>query len=130
MSNPIQISHGGVKEESCKEEMFSIAETGEPDLKSSFPLSSMLPELSSRLSLSWRPVAIDLGFRSHDLECFEEGSLLRVQASRMLHCWLSKNICTLECKHCEEVILEKLGETFENVHRADLKDFLEHSKNT
>ena len=126
MSNPIQISHGGVKEESCKEEMFSIAETGEPNVKSSFPLSSMLPELSSRLSLSWRPVAIELGFRSH----FEECSLLRVQASRMLHCWLSKNICTLECKDCEEVILERLGEAFENVHRADLKVFLEHSKNT
>ena len=130
MSNPIQISHGSVKEESSKEEMFSIAETGEPDVKSSFPLSSMLPELSSRLSLSWRPVAIDLGFRSHDLGSFEEGSLLRVQASRMLHCWLSKNICTLECKHCEGVILERLGEAFENVHRADLKDFLEHSKNS
>ena len=130
MSSPIQISQGGVEEESSKEEMLSIAETGEPDVKSSFPLSSLLPELSSRLSLSWRHVAIDLGFRSHDLGCFEEDSLLHVQASRMLHCWLSKNICSLGCKHCEEVILERLGEAFENAHRADLKDFLEHSKKT
>lgn len=130
MSSPVQIAHNGVDEEFSKEESFATAETGEPDVKPSFPLSSLVPELSSRLSVSWRPVAFDLGFRRSQLGRFEETNLLRVQASQMLNCWLSNNSCTLGCRHCEEVILQRLGEAFENAHRADLKDFLDNSKET
>lgn len=130
MSSPFQIAHNGVDEDFSKEESFATAETGEPDVKSRFPPSSMVPELSSRLSVSWRPVAFDLGFRRSQLGRFEESSLLRVQANQMLNFWLSNNSCSLGCRHCEEVILERLGEAFENAHRADLKDFLDNSKET
>lgn len=120
----------GVKEELSKEESLPTAETSEPDTKSSVPLSSLLPELSSRMGLSWKPVAFNLGFRASELCRFEETSLLRVQASQMLQYWLDSNRCTLRCEHCEKVILENLAEAFENARRVDLKDFLEHSKNT
>ena len=131
VSSPIQIANIAVQEAFFKEESLSVPETGEPDLKSSQrSLSSLVPELSSRLSVSWRPVAFDLGFSSSELGPFEEANLFRVQASQMLDCWLSKNSCSLECKHCQEVILQRLGEAFENARRADLKDFLEHSKQT
>ena len=128
LSRPIQISQNDNKGETSKEESLPTAETGKPDIKTSFPPSSLVSELSSRLSLSWRPVAWDLGLRNSDLSRFEEASLFRDQASTMLHYWLSSNSCTLECKHCEQVILERLGEAFENAHRADLKDLLENCK--
>ena len=110
------------------DESFPTMETGVTDNKTSLPLSILLPELSSRLSLSWRPVAVDLGFRSSELGCFEQASLLRVQASHMLNSWLSKNECALGCEHCQSFILERLQDAFENAHRSDLKDFLQHSK--
>ncbi|XP_068685226.1 death-associated protein kinase dapk-1-like isoform X1 [Montipora foliosa] len=115
-------------DESRKDLSLSTAETGEPHEKASFPFKSELTELSSRLSLSWRPVARELGFGTTELCQFEETSLLRVQASRMLEDWLSKSRCRLGCKNCEESILEALAEAFENAHRADLKDFVEHSR--
>ena len=123
----VQVS-SAADDESSKDLSLSTAETGEPHEKASFPFRSELTELSSRLSLSWRPVARELGFGTTELCQFEETSLLRVQASRMLEDWLSKSRCRLGCKNCEESILEALGEAFENAHREDLKDFLEHSR--
>lgn len=130
ISSPVQVFKSDIKEDvsnQSTEELLPTMETGVTDERTALPVSSLIPELSSRLSLSWRPVAVDLGFRSSELGCFEQASLLRVQACHMLHSWLSKNKCTLECEHCQGVILERLGEAFENAHRADLKDFLRHS---
>lgn len=131
-STPVQVSSGDVKKDSfdpsTEKESVPTAETYVTDDNSAIPMSSLIPELSERLSLSWRPVAVDLGFRRSDLGCFEQASLLRVQASHMLHWWLSKNTCTLGCQRCQVVILERLGEAFENAHRADLKDFLQNSR--
>ena len=127
VSVSVQVS-SAADDESSKDLSLSTAETGEPHEKASFPFRSELTELSSRLSLSWRPVARELGFGTTELCQFEETSLLRVQASRMLEDWLSKSRCRLGCKNCEESILEALGEAFENAHRADLKDFVEHSR--
>jgi len=131
ISSPVQVSKSDIKEDvssQSTDELFPTMETGVTDDRKSLPVSSFLPELSSRLSLSWRPVAFDLGFRSSELGCFEQASLLRVQASDMLHSWLSKNKCTLECEYCQRVILERLEDAFENAHRSDLKDFLRHSR--
>lgn len=121
LSTPVQVSNSDIKKDVS-------SQSTEESLPSTLPMTSLIPELSSRLSLSWRPVAVDLGFRSSELGYFEQPSLLRVQASHMLYSWLSKNKCTLECEHCQLVILERLGEAFENAHRADLKDFLQHSR--
>ena len=118
----------GVEEEFSKEESLPTAETSEPDTRSSVPLSSLLPELSSRMGLSWMSVAFNLGFRASEFCRFEETSLLRVQASQMLQYWLDNNRCILQCEHCEKVIMQKLGEAFEDARRADLKDFLDLSK--
>ena len=131
ISSPVQVSKSDIKEDvsnQSTEELPPTMETAVTDDRTALPVSSVISELSSRLSLSWRPVAVDLGFRSSELGCFEQASLLRVQASHMLHSWLSKNECTLECEHCQGIILERLGEAFENAHRADLKDLLRHSK--
>lgn len=129
-STPVQVSSGDIKKDSfdpsTEEESLPTEETYVTDDNSALPMSSLIPELSSRLSLSWRRVAVDLGFRRSELECFEQASLLRVQATHMLHSWLSKNKCTLGCERCQGVILERLGEAFENAQRADLKDFLQH----
>ena len=127
LSSPMQVSNSDDnQEQTSQEEQLSVDETGEPDMKSSFPLRNLVADLSSRLSLSWRPVALDLGFRNSDLGRFEESSLLRIQASMMLENWLTSNRCTLDCKQCERAIKERLAEAFENAHRADLKDFLMH----
>ena len=127
LSSPMQVSNSDDNpQQTSKEEQLSVDETGEPDMKSSFPLTNLVDDLSSRLSLSWRLVALDLGFRNSDLGRFEESSLLRVQASMMLENWLTINRCTLDCKQCEQAIKEKLAEAFENAHRADLNDFLMH----
>ena len=126
ISNPVQESKSEIEEDVSRQwtdESFPTMETGVTD-----NITSLLPELSSRLSLSWRPVAVDLGFRSSELGCFEQASLLRVQASHMLNSWLSKNECTLQCEHCQRVLLERLQDAFENAHRSDLKEFLQHSR--
>ena len=131
ISSSVQVSKGDIKEEvssQSTEELVPTMETGVKDDKTSLPVSGLIPELSSRLSLSWRPVAVDLGFRGSEVESFEQASLLRVQASQMLHSWLSKNKCTLECEHCQRVILERLEDALENAYRPDLKDFLHHSR--
>lgn len=131
ISSPVQVSKSVIKEDVSRqstEEIFPTMETEGTDDKSSLPVSSLIPELSSRLSLSWRPVAADLQFKSSEFRCFEQASLLRVQASHMLHSWFSENKCTFECEHCQRVILERLEDAFENAHRSDLKDFLRHSR--
>lgn len=131
ISSSVQVSKDDIKEEvssQSTEESVPTMETGVKDDKTSLPVSGLIPELSSRLSLSWRPVAVDLGFRGSEVESFEQASLLRVQASQMLHSWLSKNKCTLECEHCQMVILERLEDALENACRPDLKDFLHHSR--
>lgn len=131
ISSPVQVSKSVIKEDVSRqstEEIFPTMETEGTDDKSSLPVSSLIPELSSRLSLSWRPVAADLEFKSSEFRCFEQASLLRVQASHMLHSWFSENTCTFECEHCQRVILERLEDAFENAHRSDLKDFLRHSR--
>ncbi|KAL9964407.1 hypothetical protein ACROYT_G028047 [Oculina patagonica] len=131
ISTPVQVSNSDIKKDvsnQSTEESLPTAETCVTDDNSTLPMRSLIPELSSRLSLSWRPVAVDLGFRRSELGCFEQPSLLRMQASHMLHSWLSKNKCTLGCQQCQGVLLEILGEAFENAHRADLKDFLQHSR--
>lgn len=125
--SPVQVSDCVSKEEVTDEESLPTTETGEPGDVSYSPISRLIPELSSRLSVSWRPVAVDLGLRGFEIGRFEDSSLLRVQASGMLHFWLSNNKCTLECEHCQEVILQRLAEACENAHRADLKDFLQHT---
>ena len=130
ISSPVQVSKSDIKEDvspQSTEEMFPTMETGGTDDRTSLPVSSLIPELSSRLSLSWKPVALDLGFKSSEFGCFEQASLLRVQASHMLHSWFSKNTCTFECEHCQRVIWERLEDAFENAHRSDLKDFV-HSR--
>ena len=131
ISSPVQVSNSDIKEGVARqstEEMFPTMETGDTDNRAPLPVSSLIPELSSRLSLSWRPVAVDLGFRRSEFGCFEQASLLRVQASHMLHSWFSENKCTFECEHCQRIILERLEDAFENAHRSDLKDFLRHSR--
>ena len=131
ISSPVHVSKSDFEEEvssQSTEELFPTMETGVTDDRTSLLVSGLIPELSSRLSLSWRPVAVHLGFRSSELGSFEQASLLRVQASHMLHSWLSRNKCTLECEHCQKVLLERLEDAFENAHRSDLKDLLRHSR--
>ena len=131
ISSPVQVSRSDIEEDvspQSTEEIFPTMETGGTDNRTSFSVSSLIPELSSRLSLSWKPVADDLGFSSSEFGCFLQASLLRVQASHMLHFWFSKNTCTFECEHCQRVILERLEDAFENAHRSDLKEFLRHSR--
>lgn len=126
----VQVSNGMSEEEAAEKESTPTCETaGEPELGESFPsIRRLIPELSTRLSVSWRPVAVDLGLRRRYLRRFEDSSLLRVQAEQMLHFLLATNRCTLECEQCQEVIFQRLSEAFENAYRADLVDFLQYSK--
>ena len=131
ITSPVQVSKSNIKEDvpsQSTEELSPTMVTGVTNGRTSLSVSNLIPELSSRLSLSWRLLAVDLGFGSSELERFEQASLLRVQASHMLDSWLSKNTCILECDHCQRVIWERLEDALENAHRSDLKDFLQHSR--
>ena len=129
---PVQVSHSDSKEERGEEVPLSKAETGgrsDLTVRTGF-MTQLIPDLSSKLGLSWKPVALDLGFQSSDLETFEDTGLLRIQANQMLDAWLVENSCLLDCERCGEVLLERLQESLENAGRADLKDFLQHYMET
>ena len=128
LPSPIQVSDGVSEEEATEKESIPTCETaGEPELGESFPsIRQLIPELSRRLSVNWRPVAVDLGVRGCDLRRLEDSSLLRVQASGMLKLWLDNNKCSFKCADCQNMISKRLAEAFENAHRADLMDFLQH----
>ena len=128
LPSPIQVSDGVSEEEATEKESIPTCETaGEPELGESFPsIRQLIPELSTRLSVNWRPVAVDLGVRGCDLRRLEDCSLLRAQASGMLKLWLDNNKCSFKCADCQNMISKRLAEAFENAHRADLMDFLQH----
>lgn len=128
LPSPIQVSDGVSEEEASEKESIPTCETaGEPELGESFPsIRQLIPQLSTRLSVNWRPVAVDLGVRGCDLRRLEDSSLLRVQASGMLKLWLDNNKCSFKCADCQNMISKRLAEAFENAHRADLMDFLQH----